>query len=198
MNASNGTANGTAKARVTAASASTSAATANATANATATVTALLDEFGDTWETPEAVGAVRDRLVARIAGWSLPDSYGLARERDGRIEFARANFGDHPLPAVVLATVLGHGGGTAVYRMDAPLLTQAIRLLAPAEACTAYPHPNLWAWREVLEELEDGGAVIAVFDYAEGTGEVDPAVKALRDLELADPTDPADKVAPWR
>jgi hypothetical protein len=166
--------------------------------NAAVTVTALLDEFGDTWETPEAVGAVRDRLVDRIAGWSLPASYGLAREREGRIDFARANFGDHPLPAVVLATVLGHEGGTAVYRMDAPLLAQAIRLLAPAEACTAYPHPNLWAWRAVLDEIGEVGEVIAVFDYAEETGEVDPAVKALRDLELADPTDPADKVAPWR
>ena len=166
--------------------------------NAAATVTALLAEFGDTWETPESVGAVRDRLVARIDGWTLPASYGLARERDGRIDFARANFGDHPLPAVVLATVLGHEGGTAVYRMDAPLLAQAIRLLAPAEACTAFPHPNLWAWRPVLEEIADGGEAIAVFDYAEGTGDEHPAVKALRDMELADPTDPAHKVAPWR
>lgn len=166
--------------------------------NIEALVDDLLAEYGDTWETPEAVAAARERLIARIPGWRLPDSYGLARERDGRIDFARANFGEHPLPAVVLATVLGHEGGTAVHPVDAPLLAQAIRLLEPAEACTAYGHPNLWTWREVMDEIAESGEALAVFDYGPETDEDHPAVATLRDLERRDRTDPADKIAPWR
>jgi hypothetical protein len=169
------------------------------TATLEAQVTALLAELGESWETPEEVAAARTQLIARIPGWTLPASYGLARENSGRIEFARANFGEHALPAVVLATVLRHEGGTAVYRMDAKLLSQAIRLLGPAEVCTAYEHPNLWTWRVVLEQIADGGEAIAVFAYDPETDGEDPAVKALRDLERQEPElDPGTEVAPWR
>jgi hypothetical protein len=148
-----------------------------------ALVTDLLAEFGDSWKTPEEIASVRERLIARIPGWTLPASYGLAREADGRIEFARANFGEHPLPAIVLSTVLGHEGGSASYPMDAALLAQAIRLLEPAEVCTAYDHPNLWTWRVVLQDIADGGEAVAVFTYDPESEDEDAAVKALRALE---------------
>jgi hypothetical protein len=153
-----------------------------------ATVTALLAELGDSWETVEKITAARERLIADIPGWRLPAAYGIATiEEDGQIRFARTNVGVHPLPAVVMATVLGHLTGSASYRLDEATLARAIRLLAPAEACTAYEHPNLATWREVQQVLLRRGAAVAVFlddedeSDAESTGD-DPAVAALRDI----------------
>jgi hypothetical protein len=148
-----------------------------------ATVTALLAELGETWETVEKITAARERLIADLPGWRLPAAYGIAViDADGTVAFARANIGVHPLPAVVMATVLGHGTGSAAYLLDATALDQAIRLLTPAEACTAYEHPNLATWREVRKALDTGATAVAVFladlDY---TGD-DPAVLALQGL----------------
>ncbi|MEU6249290.1 hypothetical protein [Glycomyces sp. NPDC047010] len=146
------------------------------------TVDALLGELGDEWPTPEAIGAAREAMIARIPGWTLPAAYGLAVESGAGFEFPRVNAGVHPLPAVVMATVLGHGGGSASYAVDLELLDLAIRLLAPAEVCTAYEHPNLAAWRDVREALVSGAAGRMVFV---GDGEVtldDSAVNALRAL----------------
>jgi hypothetical protein len=147
------------------------------------TVTALLAELGESWETVEKITLARERLITDIPGWHLPAAYGVATvDGEGRVAFARANIGVHPLPAVVLATVLGHQTGSASYPLDSETLAQAVRLLAPAEACTAYEHPNLATWREVQQTVEAGGTAVAVFladpDYA---GD-DPAVAALRDL----------------
>jgi hypothetical protein len=148
-----------------------------------ATVTALLAEFGETWETVEKITAARERLIADLPGWRLPAAYGIATvDADGTVTFTRANIGVHPLPAVVMTTVLGHGTESAAYLLDATSLDQAIRLLAPAEACTAYEHPNLATWREVRKALDTGATAVAVFladlDY---TGD-DPAVRALQAL----------------
>jgi hypothetical protein len=150
-----------------------------------ATVTALLAELGETWETVEKITAARERLIADLPGWRLPAAYGIAViDADGTIAFARANIGVHPLPAVVMATILGHGTESAAYLLDATALDQAIRLLAPAEACTAYEHPNLETWREVRKALDTGATAVAVFladlDY---TGD-DPAVLALQGLAV--------------
>ncbi|MFB9658210.1 hypothetical protein ACFQS3_18385 [Glycomyces mayteni] len=160
--------------------------------DAVETVEALLDELGEAWPTPEAIGAAREAMIARIPGWTLPAAYGLAVEAEAGsgsgaeagscFEFSRVNAGVHPLPAVVMATVLGHPGGSASYPVDLELLDLAIRLLAPAEVCTAYEHPNLAAWREVREAIVSGAAGRMVFV---GDGEAasdDPAVNALRAL----------------
>ncbi|WP_112135495.1 hypothetical protein [Glycomyces dulcitolivorans] len=150
-----------------------------------ATVTALLAELGDTWETVEKITAARERLIADLPGWRLPAAYGIAViDADDTVAFARANIGVHPLPAVVMATILGHGTESAAYLVDATALDQAIRLLAPAEACTAYEHPNLATWREVRKALDTGATAVAVFladlDY---TGD-DPVVLALQGLAV--------------
>jgi hypothetical protein len=49
--------------------------------------------------------------------------------------------------------------------LDGQRLQEAIDLLAPAEACTAYDHPNLAAWRRVRAEVADqpDAEVVAVF-----------------------------------
>ena len=116
----------------------------------------------DEWSTLAGLGRVRERLEAQIDGWQAPAGFGLAV--DG--EFAHVNRpgGRHGLPAVVLATVLKHDGSTATLEVSRTQLDEAITALAPAAACTDVEHPNLAAWREVRERVEErGGAVTAVF-----------------------------------
>lgn len=145
-----------------------------------ATVDALLEELGTEWPTPEEITTARETMIARIPGWVLPAAHGLAIEEDGRFDFPRVNAGVNPLPAVVMATVLGHPGGSASYAVDLELLDLAIRLLAPAEVCTAYEHPNLATWREVREVLAAGAEGRMVFLGAVDDESDDPAVNALR------------------
>jgi hypothetical protein len=64
----------------------------------------------------------------------------------------------HYLPPAVLGSVLRHDGSTAAIEVSADELAEAVRLLSPAEACTAYDHPNLLAWRQSL-----GQHTVAVF-----------------------------------
>ncbi|GAA1673646.1 hypothetical protein GCM10009830_19950 [Glycomyces endophyticus] len=152
-----------------------------------AAIDALLAELGGTWETVEQITTARERLIAALPGWELPAAYGIATVApDGTVAFARANIGVHPLPAVVLSTVLGHVAGSAAFLLDATSLAQAIRLLAPAEACTAYEHPNLATWRDVQKAVADGDTVVAVFLSDRDYWGDDPAVLALKDLADAE------------
>jgi|SRR5215207_3944108 len=119
--------------------------------------------MSERWTTTEEIAAARQRFEAALPGWRPPMAYGVGRLDGGRIEFARVNVGEHSLPAVVLATVCGHRAGSASYRLDAAELGRAIELLAPAEACTAYEHPNLAAWRWLHAGLDEGDVAVAVF-----------------------------------
>ena len=110
------------------------------------------------WSTPQGLAAIRDHLAARIDGWRQPVAYAVAlspASSSPEWEFAHVNApgGRHGLPAVVLATVLGHDGSTATLPLSRAELAAAVESLAPAEACTTLDHPNLAAWREVLAEL---------------------------------------------
>lgn len=153
------------------------------TATVEANVTALLAELGETWETVEKITAAREHLIAAMPGWQLPAAYGLGlRDVTGEIVFGKTNIGEHALPAVVMATVLGHGSGSASYSVDAATLGQAIRLLTAAEACTAYEHPNLVAWRSVFGVLDGGNEAVMVFVGDLDEKSDDPDVEDLRDI----------------
>ena len=53
-------------------------------------------------------------------------------------------------------------------------------MLAPAEACTAYEHPNLHTWRYLREEIGETGTAIAVFTHTIDTADPDdPYLAAL-------------------
>jgi hypothetical protein len=141
------------------------------------------DPPGERWATTGEIAAAQRRFEAGLPGWRPPAAYGVGRlGADGRAEFARIDLGDHPLPGVVLATVCGHPGGSASYRLDAAGLRRAIGLLAPAEACRAYEHPNLLAWRQLRRELRAGDTVLAVFAADRAGPCADPHVRALRRL----------------
>ena len=115
------------------------------------------------WSTPEGLEAIRDHLAARIDGWRSPVAHAVAvspASSSPEWVFSHVNGpgGRHGLPAVVLATVLGHDGSTATLPVSRGELAAALASLEPARACTSLPHPDLAAWREVLDELEGNPA----------------------------------------
>lgn len=153
---------------------------------AEATVTSLLAELGDTWESVEKITAAREHLIAGLPDWKLPAAYGLGiYDVSGELVFGLKNVGQHPLPAVVMATILGHEGGSRSYPVSVKTLEQAIRLLRPAEACTAYEHPNLAEWRKILKVLKGGEQAeakmvfVADFDDWRDDDDVDDLCEAV-------------------
>ncbi len=59
----------------------------------------------------------------------------------------------HYFPAAALASTLGYSSGTATYQLSPGQLLTAIDLVAPAEGIDM-PHPNLEAWRTLIEAAE--------------------------------------------
>ena len=133
------------------------------------------------WVTAAEVIAARDRLELALGGWQRPAAYAIATGSPEEVVFWRVNVGDHPLPAVVLATVTGYRGGPASHQLSAAALDEAIAMLAPAEACTEYDHPNLFAWRHLRAELDDNGYAMVVFLGALTDSSTDLYVQALLD-----------------
>jgi hypothetical protein len=108
------------------------------------------------WETVEEINAARERFEAAL-GWKRPAAWGLVT-RDGDV--LRANFETGYLPAVTVATVLGHTGGSAELPLSVADAEAAIALGEPAEACTDIPHPNIAALRVLVA---GGTGAVAVF-----------------------------------
>lgn len=121
------------------------------------------------WPTTEAIAAAVARFENVLPGWTRPAAYGVGLVApDGSTRFPRVNVGEHYLPALVLAVITGHTGGTASYELDAEQLRQAIAMLRPAEECDAYDHPNLQAWRQIAGLVHSGAATtIAVVFVAD-------------------------------
>ncbi|THV36998.1 hypothetical protein [Glycomyces buryatensis] len=137
--------------------------------------------MNERWETVEEIAAAREGFETALPGWQRPAAFGLGTlDEHGKLEFARVNVGENPLPAVVLATVCGYRNETGSFRLSRKDLTRVIELLSPAEACTAYQHPNLWAWRQLLLNLEMDDEAIAVFIADWDSLGDDPYVDALR------------------
>lgn len=110
------------------------------------------------WTTEEGLAAIREYLAGKIAGWRMPVTYavGLSPATSSpEWDFGYVNLpgGRHGLPAVVLATILGHDGSTKTIEVSKSDLREAITSLAPARACTSLPHPNLAAWEAALAEV---------------------------------------------
>lgn len=134
------------------------------------------------WVTEEDIHAARTRLEEGHPGWERPAAFAVGRERDGELHFPLVNVPGamHGLPSVVLGRVLGHTSGTAVYDLGADGLRAAERGLAPAEACTVFDHPNLFAWRDLLADLRDTDRLFAVFVRDPADPPVDDRDRAFR------------------
>jgi hypothetical protein len=137
------------------------------------------------WATVEAITAARDRFEAAIPGWRPPAAFGIARDGAGGPVFTRFGTAEDRLPAAVLATVCGHRGGSGSHALGRDDLERAIRLLAPAQACTDLEHPNLVAWQWLHADLAPGEQVVAVFAAALTDVTSDRYVAALLAAVLA-------------
>lgn len=138
------------------------------------------------WSTPEGLKAIKEAVAATIPGWQPPAAYAVglsSASSSPEPDFPHVNApaGAHNLPGVVLAKVLGHDGSTATIDLTATQLEAAVDALAPAEACTSVDHPNLAAWRRVLDELRSNPARTA---YAVYVADLDDAVTSEADAAL--------------
>jgi hypothetical protein len=136
------------------------------------------------WPTAGDVRAAGIRYAEQIPGYEPPVAYGVGRLDADEIIFGHVNDvgGTHLLPAVILAFVCGHSAGTATYRLSAETFAGAIRLLAPAEACMIFDHPNLWSWRTLVEASILDATFVAVFVSDVGAPPVDRYDSAFRML----------------
>lgn len=138
------------------------------------------------WSTPDGLAAITEHLAGRLDGYRAPVAHAVAvspASSDPVWELPHVNApgGRHGLPAVVLATILGHDGSTATVPLTSAQLTAAIESLSPAEACRELDHPNLAAWREASRMLEDNPAreAVAVF-----VADLDDPVSSEADGEM--------------
>ena len=108
----------------------------------------------EAWVSDEDLQAAFDRFATSVPGLVMPAAYTVARQEGAELTFGHINhFGAvRPLPAVVLASICGYVATTGVFALTRERFAQAVGLLAPAEAATHMPHPNLWSWRQLLAE----------------------------------------------
>ena len=109
------------------------------------------------YETLAGLTAWRESIEPSIPAYIRPAAYGVGIATiapDGQILDTRypvVNTDVHMLPGAVLAQVLGRTHGTSTRRLDHTQLQEAVAVLAPAEACKEIDHPNLAAWRVMLD-----------------------------------------------
>ena len=109
------------------------------------------------YETLAGLTAWRESIEQSIPAYVRPAAYGVGIATiapNGQILDTRypvVNTDVHMLPGAVLAQVLGRTHGTATHRLDHTQLQEAVAVLAPAEACKEIDHPNLAAWRVMLD-----------------------------------------------
>jgi hypothetical protein len=128
------------------------------------------------WETVDAVNTARAAMEARL-GWEQPVAWGLLTS-DGAV--VRANVRGGYLPAVALATAVGHRGGSRSYPLTDSAIAEAVAMAEPAEACTEIPHPNIAA----LRLLDGGDAVVAYVAEADFVEDVEDRYAAALLAEI--------------
>jgi hypothetical protein len=126
--------------------------------------------MADAWRTDEELVAARDRFAASIDGYVPPVAYALARRDANGLVFGHVNrFGEaRGLPAAALAVACGYSRTSGTYEVSADGLAAVLAALAPAEAATHVPHPNIWSWRDLLREASSDASFVA-FCWADPT-----------------------------
>jgi hypothetical protein len=121
--------------------------------------------MAEAWVTDEDLRSAGERFAAGIPGYLLPAAYAVARKDGDTLTFGHVNEPGavRPLPAVVLASVCGYVASTVVVQLDHARLADVVDRLAPAEAATHLPHPNLWSWRDLLAGAGPDSSFLAYF-----------------------------------
>ena len=63
----------------------------------------------------------------------------------------------------MLATIAKYVNGTMTVCLSRTQMIEAVRLLDPAEAAVHMPHPNLWSWRQLLNDGQEDDEFLAFF-----------------------------------
>lgn len=97
----------------------------------------------------------------------------------GEVIAAVTNGAGHDLPAMLLAAICGYRSGTEAVAFSVAQLRLAVAAMEPAEACRAYRHPNIAAWRQILRDLRHGSSdtAVAVFAGVDWAGSSNPIVR---------------------
>lgn len=109
--------------------------------------------------TTEDIGRARDALAASIDGWTAPAAWAVGIATIGPsgsvldVAYPVVNRDAPSLSAVAVAAEVGQVAGTRTHRLSPAQLAGAIQRVAPAEAVDV-PHPNLAAWRTLLDLVE--------------------------------------------
>lgn len=124
----------------------------------------------EAWITDDDLRTARDRFAAGIPGFVMPVAYGAARRDGSELSFGHVNTvgAVRPLPAVVLASVCGYTDTSGAFELSRDRFAEAVGRLAPAEAATHLPHPNLWSWRALLARARPDDVFVAFFLAAAG------------------------------
>ena len=140
--------------------------------------------MSEAWATDDDLHSAQQRFAARIPGLVMPAAYGVARKDGARLTFGHVNppGAVRPLPAVVLAFVCGYVARTGVYCLDHGRFAEVIEQLAPAEAATHVPHPNLWSWRDLVDGASANSSFLAFFIAAIADPPVDKDDAQFRQL----------------
>lgn len=140
------------------------------------------------WTTQAQLDAALATFREALPGWVPPQVYaaGLSSaSSSAETDFPHVTTDVGPgrgeLPALVLAHVVGHRSGTATYPVTTAQLDRCVEALAPAEGVPGLEHPNLWAWRDILAEL-DGNPMRAA--YVVFIGSLDDPVSSEQDGSL--------------
>ena len=115
--------------------------------------------------TDELLASAVERYAAGIAGFAMPAAYSVGRFDGNQLTLGHVNKvgAIRPLPAVILASVCGYIHTSGIFHLSHDNLREAVRRLTPAEAATHTPHPNLWSWRQLLDDAHDDSTFWAFF-----------------------------------
>ena len=83
----------------------------------------------------------------------------------GAVQVEMVNKAGHDFPAMLLAALCDYRSGERAIEMSVDQVERAVKAMAPAEACSAYQHPNIAAWRRIASHVRGspGSAAVAVF-----------------------------------
>jgi len=139
------------------------------------------------WRTAAEVLSAKAALMDSMPGWTTPTAYALGVAVGGdEIDWRVTNYrNEHELPGVVLGKILGYRSGSRSSTLDLRTLDEAIEALAPAGACDAFEHPNLWAWQRLRGEISAGAVaedvkIVVVFVGSSSDDIPDGRVATLR------------------
>jgi hypothetical protein len=104
----------------------------------------------------DGIAAASSALAKRLAPFVVPSAHGSGTLAvGGSVTVDVFNLAGHDFPALLLAALCGYRAGTQVVMLSVLQLQLAVSLMAPAERCRAFKHPNIAAWRKILARVAE-------------------------------------------